>query len=272
MTTPLVSASWLNAHLTDEDLIILDATQSTDKVSAEIDTEKQINGARFFDLKNKFSDRSSDYPNMMPNEKQFEEACRKLGINSTSKIVVYDQVGIYFGPRIWWMFKTMGHSNVAVLDGGFPAWLPEDYPIENKGKKTYSSGNFTAHFDAQKIKHYEHILSNVESQNFNVIDARSTGRFEGTSPEPRKGLPSGKIPNSQNLPYSEVLENGRFKSPEEIKKIMNGLKLNQKPFTFTCGSGLTACIILLAFELVTDSQKFLYDGSWTEWAQRYPNV
>jgi len=257
----LVSSQWLFDNISEPDLIILDATP---KSSDEI---KCITGARFFDLKNDFSDNESKFPNTFPSNEQFEKSAQKLGINNSSKIVIYDNKGTHFSPRVWWMFKTMGHENVAVLDGGLPDWISSGFNTTIKFPKEYAPGNFNASLKADNVKDYAFIKSNVESNNSLVIDARSYGRFEGTEPEPRTGLRSGHIPNSINIPYTEVLVNGKYKPKAKLAKVFNVLKTEKRPLIYSCGSGLTACILLLASEMLLENETAIYDGSWTEWAQ-----
>lgn len=263
MTNPIVSAAWLQEHLNDSNLIILEARLDQNQSNLENQNpDLQIKGARLFDIKNNFSDTSNPLPNTFPSEEKFTAESQKLGINSNSTIVVYDTLGIYSSPRAWWMFKAMGHSNVFVLDGGFPEWIKEGYPTEKQQQTTYSKGNFEAKFQPELIKNKEQILENISSKKAVLMDARSADRFHATLEEPRVGLRSGHIPGSINVPYTELQQNGKFKSKEELKQI---LKLNDQPLYFTCGSGITACIVLLATELISDNPKAVYDGSWTEW-------
>jgi len=271
MENNTVSVSWLKAHINDNNLVVLDASTGK-KVSGEVSAieGKRIKGARFFDLKNKFSDPDSEYPNTVPSPERFEKNAQALGINQDSLIVIYDNLGIYTSPRAWWLFKSMGHINVAVLDGGLPEWIAQGGETEEEDKaEEYALGNFKADYKADKMRDFDFVRENLSSELFQVLDARSKGRFEGTAPEPREGLRSGSIPNSINLPYTAVLEKGKFKSKEAIKAIVNELELDDRPLVFSCGSGVTACIILLAVAMVTDQDKSVYDGSWTEWAQRF---
>ncbi|WP_047420084.1 sulfurtransferase [Cellulophaga sp. Hel_I_12] len=267
---PVVTSKWLYKHINDPDLLILDASLA-DPISGEISkfADKCIPGARFFDLKNNFSDKKSPYPNMLPKPEDFQRACRKLGINASSKLIIYDNLGVYSSPRVWWMFKAMGHSNVAVLDGGLPDWIANGYPIEAiHNIKKITPGTFEAHYKKALVVDFEMITSNINEQKALVVDARSEGRFKGTAPEPRAELKSGHIPNSVNIPYETVLENGKFKKASDLALIFDKELYAEQPLIFSCGSGLTACIILLASELVLSNQKAVYDGSWTEWTQK----
>lgn len=267
---PLVTSQWLHTNLSDADIFILDAGL-TGTIAGEVSEfqNKCIAGARFFDLKNNFSDANSPYPNMLPRPEDFQKECRKLGINSSSKLVIYDNLGVYSSPRVWWMFKAMGHDNVTVLDGGLPDWISNGYPTEeiHLNKKS-RLGNFKANFKKEMVFDFDKISANIQDQNAIVIDARSEGRFNGTAPEPRPELKSGHIQNSLNIPYEKVLENGKFKSVSELEAIFNSETYSDKALVFSCGSGLTACIILLASELVLPNKKAVYDGSWTEWTQK----
>lgn len=266
----LVSAEWLYKNLANQNIVVLDASQKDNKAGLKAKFENlQIKKAHFFDLK-KFSDTTSDLPSMLPSASDFEKNCRKLGINKNSQIIVYDNLGIHTSPRVWWMFKAMGHENVAVLDGGLDAWIEKGYQTESTIiLNEIAEGNFEANFQIQFVRNIENIQKNIETQNEYILDARSEGRFNGTEDEPRKGLKSGNIPNSFNLPFEKVLREGKFKSKEELKTIFDELNLHEKPLIFSCGSGITACIILLAAELVLLNQKkSVYDGSWTEWSQK----
>lgn len=257
----LVSVQWLRAQLKDQDLVILDASLAQESSAG-------IPGAKFMELKTAFASHESDLPNTFPSAEQFEEECQKLGINSNSKIVVYDQKGIFSSPRAWWLFKTFGHEQVAVLDGGLPEWLNQGYSTAGLSHESTAKGNFKAELKKDHIKFYEDVLKNTQDRAFTVVDARSKGRFEGTTPEPREGLLSGCIPASVSLPYTEVLHKGLYKSPEQLRQIFEDLNLLDKNLVFSCGSGISACIILLAREQVQRGDLKIYDGSWTEWAIR----
>lgn len=255
MKNPIVSASWLHSELQNPDIIILEAR-------LEQNPDLQIKEARLFDIKNNFSDTQNPLPNTFPSTEQFTAESQKLGINKNSIVVIYDSLGIYSSPRAWWMFKTMGHKEVYVLDGGLPEWIKEGFPTEKSQQTTYEKGNFEAKLNPESIKNKEQILENITAKKAVLMDARSSERFHATQEEPRPGMRSGHIPGSINVPFTDLQDNGKYKSKAELTKILN---LNDQPLVFTCGSGITACIVLLACELISDNPKAIYDGSWTEW-------
>jgi thiosulfate/3-mercaptopyruvate sulfurtransferase len=262
MKTPLVTIGWLTKHIEDDNLIILDASSEKSlETSSTI-----IPGARWFDISSAFSNLDSTYPNTFPTVSQFEENIRDLGVNKDSFMVIYDNKGIYTSPRVWWMLKAMGHQEVYVLDGGLPEWLNASNPtLEMDPAGTFSKGNFEANLDKGNVKVIDEIIGHAMKPKAILIDARSEGRFNGTAPEPREGLRSGSIPNSINIPYTDVLDGNKYKTPKKLKSVFNEVAPNVD-LIFSCGSGITACIILLAAELILDNKKTVYDGSWTEWA------
>ncbi|MHB1196420.1 MAG: sulfurtransferase [Lutibacter sp.] len=265
---PVVSATLLFENFENPNLVILDASPRENKSNLIPEfTNIQIIGARQFDMEKVFLDKENAIPNMIPREKIFQEECRKLGINKNSLIVVYDNLGVYTSPRVWWMFKAMGHSQIAVLDGGLSTWTQQNFPTEPIGNNKIFKGNFTAKYQPDLVVDSSTILENIESNKMLVVDARSKERFSGISPEPRENMSSGHIPNSINLPFEKVLHHGKMKSKEELTKIFKNLNIEKHSLAFTCGSGITACIILLASELVSENKNALYDGSWAEWGQ-----
>lgn len=268
MQQPLVSVKWLEEHFNDSKLIILDASIENTITKKETDFPGiQIKNARFFDLKNSFCDLENPLPNTLPKPEVFTEKCRKLGIYQDSIIVVYDNLGIYSSPRAWWMFQIMGFKNIAVLNGGLPAWMANNLRTEPIRVKTYSRGDFKVVHQKELVTPKENVLKNLNDKNALVFDARSKERFYALVPEPRENMRSGHIPNSINLPYTSVLKNGKFLSKIELKEILDQFDLKKQSLIFSCGSGITACIILLACELALENKKSLYDGSWAEWGQ-----
>ncbi|GGX29581.1 sulfurtransferase [Aquimarina muelleri] len=268
IANPVVSIDWLAEHLDHPDLIILDA--SIKKVTSKENLQKldlKIKGARFFDLKNSFSDKNTNIPNMLPSPDDFSEECRKLGISSHHKIIIYDTLGIYSSPRAWWMFKAMGHQNVAVLNGGLPAWHNAKLPCEPENKTEYNYGNFKANYTPSLVTTANTVLIEIDNENSLTIDARSHGRFIAKEPEPRKSLKGGHIPNSVNLPYTMVLDKNKMKTHTELQEVFKNYNIDNKELIFTCGSGITACIIMLAAEIAEYHKISVYDGSWSEWGQ-----
>lgn len=265
---PLVSTTWLFENLENPNLVILDASPKENKSNLIPEfTNIQIKGALKFDMEMVFLDKENPIPNMIPNERYFEAECRKLGINKNSFIVVYDNLGVYTSPRVWWMFKVMGHSQIAVLDGGLSAWKNENLPTEPIRKNETILGDFTSRYQSDLVIDSAALLKNIDTKKIQVLDARSEERFGGLVPEPRENMSSGHIPNAINLPFEKVLHHGKMKSKQELTKIFNNLTIENQSLAFTCGSGITACIILLASEVVSENINVLYDGSWAEWGQ-----
>jgi len=268
MATSLVSVDWLFENLKNPNLVILDATikKVTSPNSGEESTKEQIKGAHFFDIKNKFSEVSAPFPNTILSPKEFQDKVRKLGINNDSIIVVYDDLGIYSSPRAWWLFKSMGHKNVAVLNGGLLAWKEAKYPIEKQITHLGNIGNFKVNYNPTLINNYKEVLNSISNKDEIILDARSENRFKGIDPEPRKGLRSGHIPASKNLPYSELIVNNKLKNKKELKNIFTNLISEDQRIIFSCGSGITACILALGAEIAGYEENVsVYDGSWTEW-------
>ena len=264
---PLVSVNWLYQHKDAINLIILDATipKVTQNKSSSVLEENQIPNARFFDIKKTFSIGEAAFPNTAVPPRDFEKEARKLGVTINSCIVVYDTHGIYSSPRVWWLFRTMGFTNVAVLDGGFPAWKKANYPIEKKQTKEVEFGDFKASFEAKKIADLEIVLDSIKNQSKQIVDARSKGRFNATEPEPRKEVRSGHIPTSTNLPFQTILNTTQLKKKEELKLLFKEVNPDSKEMIFSCGSGITACVLALGASIAGHNEIAVYDGSWTEW-------
>ena len=192
----------------------------------------------------------------------------ELGISNQHTIVVYDGIGLFSAARAWWNFRIMGAAKVVILDGGFPAWLEVGFPVES-GYKPRPKSSFTASIDQQAVIDFETMKSHVATQDRQIADARTHGRFTGQEAEPRAGVRSGHMPGARSVPASDLSENGKLKSPEKLKQIFAdaGIDLN-KPVVTTCGSGVTAAIITLALETTGHTNHSLYDGSWSEWGGR----
>lgn len=267
---PIVSVEWLHENSESENLIILDA--SIKKVGGTDDSKSdiQIPNARFFDLKEAFSDTSAPFPTTFPSEEQFTESAQALGIKKDSAIVVYDDKGIYSSARVWWLFKAMGHNNVAVLNGGLPEWMKAGYKTESKQESQFDKGNFQAHYMPELMMFFNDVKQVSETKSHIIIDARSEARFKSLVAEPRDGLRSGTIPNSVNLPFEDLLDGKQLKSKADIEAKFQKLGSKADPLVFSCGSGITACVLALGAEISGYKNIAVYDGSWTEWGSLVP--
>jgi len=266
MNKPLVSVDWLHTNLGNEKLIVLDCTiPKGTSVDLTPDKKTQIKGALFFDIENTFSDTQSAFPNTVLSPEAFEEKAQELGIGQGAIVICYDDLGIYASPRVWWMFQLMGFKNIAVLDGGFPAWKAVGFPVETSKKRQLKRGDFKTIYQPKKLRYTQDVVKAVDNADVLIVDARSEGRFNGTAPEPRKDLKSGHMPNAISLPFGEVQQNGKMKSVAELKHIFNSFKKHQE-IIFTCGSGITAAILNLGATIAEVKHTAIYDGSWTEWA------
>lgn len=223
-----------------------------------------IPGAMVFDIE-KYSDPNQSLPHMMPAASDFEKMIRAIGINVDDDIVVYDEKGIYSSPRARFMFLSMGHENVRVLDGGLPAWKEAGYSTVEKPMAPTEGGTFVAKKVHHSFVDRESVLQNIRSRDSLVFDARSEDRFHGRVDEPRVGLRRGHVPGAQTLAFTRVLNGTKLKSDEELKTMFEALIPNGTPSIFYCGSGVTACISALGAEVAGVQQIKIYDGSWSEW-------
>ncbi len=268
---PLVETEWLKENLGHPQLVVLDASShmpGSPRDGQQEWQQERIPGARFFDFNHKICDTHSSLPHMLPTADCFSQEVQALGINRDSVIVIYDSLGIFSSPRAWWMFKTMGHSQCAILNGGLPAWKSSLGKIEHGiPAEPTSPGNFIAKLQPNHVKNSEQILAAMHSPNITILDARSAERFYAQVDEPRPELLRGHIPNSKSLPFSELLDGEKFKDRDRLRTIFSeNINVGHSIYT-TCGSGVTACIIAFAAELVGYKDIAVYDGSWAEWGQ-----
>ena len=265
---PLVTTSWLAGRLHDPSVVILDATLPPVGVTPAVDTrarylEKHIPGAIFFDIED-LSDHSTSLPHMLPTPEVFSHSVSALGIGNEMDIVIYEQEGVFSAPRAWWMLKTFGAANVYLLDGGLRAWIEGGLPTES-GEAHRAPASFHAKLDRDAVKDFSQMQQMIAAH-AQVLDARSGGRFAGTLPEPRPGISSGHMPGAISLPFTELVEEGRLKSAENLRHIFAAKGVDMKqPIITTCGSGVTAAVVALGLEIADASKVSLYDGSWAEY-------
>jgi len=267
----LVSTDWLAAHLNDPDLRILDAscrpvfpTDTPRDPVAEYQAA-HIPGARFFDI-DEISDQRSDLPHMAPPPEKFISRLRAMGVGDGHQVVVYDSAGLFSAARVWWTFRLMGKTDIAVLDGGLPKWRAEERPVEDM-PPVVRDRHMTVQRQAGLIKDVTQVAAASKLGDYEIVDARGASRFEGTDPEPRPGLRSGHIPGSKNVPFATLLNaDGTMKSPEALKAVFEAAGVDlRKPVITSCGSGVTAAILSLALDVIGHRNHSLYDGSWSEW-------
>lgn len=265
LPTPLVDVSWLAVHLAESRLVVLDAHMPPPGSAPQPGPVVQIPGARRFDFDSDIRDKSSPLPHMLPSAEQFEAQVRALGINHDSLIVVYDRLGIFSAPRALWMWRAMGHGAVAVLDGGLPAWQAAGQPVEEAHGYAGPAGNFVARPQPELFCAGDEVAARLADGSRPVVDARARDRFAGRVAEPRPGLRSGHMPGALNLPYAELLRDGRFKPVAELQQALAALMSAEAAPLLSCGSGVTACVLALAAELAGYRGMTVYDGSWAEW-------
>ena len=269
--TRLVSTEWLSRHINDPDLRVVDASwflPGENRNPFEEYKQSHIPGARFFDI-DEIADQQSHLPHMVPSQELFTSKVKKMGIGDGHQIVVYDTAGIFSSPRVWWLFKLMGHRDVAVLDGGYPKWLNEGREEEDV-LPLCQERHYIVRKQSQKVKSYNEVQIASEEGLSQILDARSGSRFKGLAPEPRPGLRAGHIPNSLNFPYPNLLtQKGTMKEKHELLEAFDKVGIDlAKPVITTCGSGITAAILYLALDLVGHRDTSLYDGSWVEWGSK----
>lgn len=270
MQSPFVSTDWLAEHLRDPDLVVVDGSWYLPTEQRDPRAEyraSHIPGAVFFDVDG-IADNASGLPHMLLPPDAFARAVGELGIGDGTRIVVYDEAGLFSAPRVRWTFAVMGAENVSLLEGGGPKWRAEGRPLES-GEVHRPSAQFTSRYDGREVADLAFMLEAVESGGSQIVDARPAPRFRGETPEPRPNTRQGHMPGAKSMPFLSVTENGVLKSPEAIRAeaAAAGVDLS-KPIVTTCGSGVTAATLKLALERAGARDVTLYDGSWAEWGGR----
>ena len=270
----LVSTTWLAEHLGDPRLRVLDASWYLPAANRNPRAEFRaghVPGAQYFDL-DVASDASSPLPHMLPTEAHFTSYARWLGVSAGDWVVVYDgSGGNLSAARAWWMFRAFGHADVAVLDGGLGAWRREDRELEQGDGAAVRPGTFTARLQPGMVRHLDAVRDAVRSGEAQVVDMRSAGRFAAVEPEPRPGLRGGHIPGSRHLHYATLVDaEGRLLQDDVLRALLAGAGVSgdPRPVIASCGSGVSACALVLALHALGRGDVAVYDGSWSEWGGR----
>ncbi|MCB1348923.1 MAG: 3-mercaptopyruvate sulfurtransferase [Paracoccaceae bacterium] len=264
----LVSTAWLADHLTAPDLRIFDASWFLPTVDRDPRAEyeaQHIPGARFFDI-DEIADLRYDLPHMLPPVEKFLSRVRAMGVGDGHQIVVYDSVGIFSAPRVWWTFRAWGKTDIAVLDGGLPKWLAEGRPVTD-APPTIRDRHMIVEKQHDMVKDVTEVAAAAKLRDWEIVDARAADRFRGEAPEPRPGLRMGHIPNSKNVPWASLLNaDGTMKDPATLKGLFEAAGVDlSKPIISSCGSGVNAAILDLALTRIGHQRHAVYDGSWAEW-------
>jgi len=267
--TLFVSTQWLAEHLGAPDLVVFDASWHMPAAGRDARAEYlsgHIPGAVFFDI-DAIADHSTDLPHMLPDAKIFSAEMGRLGFGSGMRAVIYDSVGLFSAPRLWWTLRVFGARDVSILAGGLPQWTSEGRPLED-GEAKRRPNVFAAHYDHSLVADAADV-SKALAGGGQVMDARSAERFSGAAAEPRPGLRSGHMPGAINLPFGRLIENGRLKDASALDSEFRAAGVDpEKPVIASCGSGLTACILSLGLAGAGYRPAVVYDGSWSEWGGR----
>ena len=268
----LVETEWLASHLSAPDVIVLDWSMhlATTGRSAQAEyNSAHIPGALFFDI-DVISDKKSALAHTLPSTVQFSSQMRAMGIGDGSRIIVYDSEGLYSAARVWWMFRAMGHDDVAVLNGGLKKWRAEGRTLEDLPPPKRTTRHFTPRFRADLVRDWQDVKAVIGDPVVQLVDARAANRFSGSVPEPRAGLRSGHIPSAKNVPFLDLLTaEGTLKPVDELRAVFKAAGVDEgHPVVASCGSGVTAGVVAFALAQLGHPDTAVYDGSWLEWGGR----
>ncbi len=264
----LVSTEWLANEMGASDLRIVDCSKHLPAANRDALAEYEaghIPGAVFMDLGD-LVDTAAPVENTLPPAEKFASRMQSLGLGDGSRIVLYDDSAVKTSARAWFMLKMFGAHDVAILDGGLAKWKAEGRAL-NTGKETLRHRHFTVWRDDKQVRAKEDILANLTTQTEQVVDARGAARWSGAEADPRPNIACGHIPGSANVPFTALYNaDGTFKAKAELKAAFEAAGVDlSKPVVTSCGSGVTACVLLFALHLLGKEDTALYDGSWTEW-------
>jgi thiosulfate/3-mercaptopyruvate sulfurtransferase len=268
MTGNLVTCTWLAQKLDAPHVRIIDASWHlpTAKRDAKAEFEaKHIPGAQFYDLDVGAAPDTS-LPHMMPSASKFAADMAKLGIGNGSHVIVYDSVGLFSAARLWWMLRSFGHDKVSILDGGLKKWEADGLPVSSVAREA-GPAHFNARPSTENLRTLKEVGEALASQAAQVVDARSATRFRGEEPEPRSGVRPGHMPGARNVHYASLINaDGTLKAEPDLRAAFEAAGVDlAKPIITSCGSGVTAAILILALEEIGHTSHALYDGSWAEW-------
>lgn len=268
----IVETEWLAQHLDSPDVVLLDGSShlpTSGRNARQGFAAEHIPGAYFFDI-DEVADKKNPLPHMLPSSVQFASQIKAMGIGDGTRVIVYDTEGLYSAARVWWMFRTMGHEDVAVLNGGMKKWKAEGRPVTDEPSPKRHPRHFTPRANAALVRDASDVHALIGHPSVQIVDARAAGRFTGSAPEPRKGLRSGRIPGSRNVPFGSLLNtDGTLKSKDELSRVFAAAGVDvERPVVASCGSGVTAGVIAFALAQLGRTDAAVYDGSWSEWGAR----